>query len=82
MLSRETKNFRSGNFNKVVQDTIGFYVILEGFFMAKNVIKAIRIDEHVPISLPISMVDDVFYVLQSCLLRAISTTNEYHDALQ
>ncbi|KAM1675417.1 hypothetical protein FF1_040947 [Malus domestica] len=72
---RATKAFRSGSFNKVVQDITGFYVILEGFFMVENVRKAIRIDEHVPDSLTTSMVDDVFYVLQSCLRRAISTLN-------
>ncbi|KAH0980920.1 hypothetical protein GBA52_008097 [Prunus armeniaca] len=72
---RATKAFRSGSFSKVVQEITGFYVILEGFFMVENVRKAIRIDEHVLDSLTTSMVDDVFYVLQSCLRRAISTSN-------
>ncbi|CAN7024008.1 unnamed protein product [Brassica rapa subsp. trilocularis] len=35
--------------------------------MVKNVRKTIWIDEHVLDSLTTSMVDDVFYVLQSCL---------------
>lgn len=75
LLPRATKAFRSGSFSKVAQDLTGFYVILEGFFMVENVRKAIRIDEHDPDSLTTSMVDDVFYVLQSCLRRAISTSN-------
>ncbi|KAL9314903.1 hypothetical protein ACSQ67_020355 [Phaseolus vulgaris] len=75
LLPRATKAFRSGSFSKVAQDLTGFYVILEGFFMLENVRKAIRIDEYVPDSLTTSMVDDVFYVLQSCLRRAISTSN-------
>ncbi|KAG7558000.1 Pentatricopeptide repeat [Arabidopsis suecica] len=75
LLPRATKAFRNGSFCKVIQDVTGFYVILEGFFMVENVRKAIRIDEHVPDSLTTSMVDDVFYVLQSCLRRAISTSN-------
>ncbi|KAL8494828.1 hypothetical protein ACS0TY_019128 [Phlomoides rotata] len=70
-----TKAFRSGNFSKVSQDTTGYYVILEGFFMVENLRKAIQIDEHVHDSLTTSMVDDVFYVLQSCCRRAISTSN-------
>ncbi|KAK8945557.1 Conserved oligomeric Golgi complex subunit 4 [Platanthera guangdongensis] len=70
---RATKAFRSGSFNRVVQDLTGFYLILEEFFMVENVRKAITIDEHVPDSLTTSMVDDVFYVLQSCCRRAIST---------
>ncbi|CAI8615801.1 unnamed protein product [Vicia faba] len=75
LLPRATKAFRSGSFSKVAQDLTGFYVILEGFFMVENVRKAIMIDEHDPDSLTTSMVDDVFYVLQSCLRRAISTSN-------
>ncbi|KAF9606686.1 hypothetical protein IFM89_027730 [Coptis chinensis] len=72
---RATKTFKSGTFSRVVQDIIGFYVILEEFFMVENVRKAIKIDEHVPDSLTTSMVDDVFYVLQKCCRRAISTSN-------
>ncbi|XP_077237861.1 conserved oligomeric Golgi complex subunit 4 [Tasmannia lanceolata] len=72
---RATKAFRSGAFNRVVQDITGFYVILEEFFMVENVRKAIKIDEHVVDSLTTSMVDDAFYVLQSCCRRAISTSN-------
>lgn len=75
LVPKATKAFRSGSFSKVIQEITGFYVILEGFFMVENVRKAIRIDEHVPDSLTTSMVDDVFYVLQSCLRRAISTSN-------
>ncbi|KAM0048543.1 putative oligomeric Golgi complex, subunit 4 protein [Helianthus debilis subsp. tardiflorus] len=72
---RATKAFRSGNFSKVIQDITSYYVILEGFFMVENVRKAIKIDEHVMDSLTTSMVDDVFYVLQSCCRRSISTSN-------
>lgn len=72
---RATKAFRGGNFSKVVQDITGYYVILEGYFMVENVRKAIKIDELVFDSLTTSMVDDVFYVLQSCCRRSISTSN-------
>ncbi|CAA6663171.1 unnamed protein product [Spirodela intermedia] len=60
---------------RMVQELTGFYVILEEFFMVENIRKAIRIDEQVPDSLTTSLVDDVFYVLQSCCQRAISTAN-------
>ncbi|KAE9460203.1 hypothetical protein C3L33_07897, partial [Rhododendron williamsianum] len=72
---RAMKAFRSGNFSKVAQEISGYYAILEGFFMVENVRKAINIDEHVPDSLTTSMVDDVFYVLQSCCRRSVSTSN-------
>ncbi|MCL7041635.1 hypothetical protein MKW94_009901 [Papaver nudicaule] len=71
---RATKAFRSGSFSKVIQEITGFYVILEEFFMVENVRKAIKIDEYAPDSLTTSMVDDAFYVLQSCCRRAISTS--------
>lgn len=41
--------------------------------MVENVRKAIAIDEQQEDSLTTSMVDDVFFVLQSCCRRAIST---------
>ncbi|XP_078439743.1 conserved oligomeric Golgi complex subunit 4 [Wolffia australiana] len=72
---RASKAFRSGSFSRMLQELTGFYVVLEEFFMVENVRKAIRIDEHVPDSLTTSLVDDVFYVLQSCCHRAISTVN-------
>lgn len=71
---RATKAFRSGNFSKGLHEVTEFYFVLEQFFMVENVKKAIKIDEHVSDSLTTSMVDDVFYVLQSCCRRAISTS--------
>ncbi|CAK9165116.1 unnamed protein product, partial [Ilex paraguariensis] len=75
LLPQATRVFRSENFSQVVQDITGYYVILEGFFLVENVRKAISIDEHVLDSLTMSMVDDVFYVLQSCCRKSISTFN-------
>ncbi|CAK9148956.1 unnamed protein product [Ilex paraguariensis] len=75
LFPQATRAFRSGNFSKVVQDIMGYYVILEGFFMVEHVRKVIRIDKHVLDSLTTSMVDDMFYVLQSCYRRSISTSN-------
>ncbi|CAD6209769.1 unnamed protein product [Miscanthus lutarioriparius] len=72
---RAMKAFRNGNFNKMEQDLTGFYVIFEEFFMVENVRKAIRIDEPIPDGLTTSMVDDVFFVLQSCCRRAASTAS-------
>ncbi|KAJ4791197.1 Conserved oligomeric Golgi complex subunit 4 [Rhynchospora pubera] len=71
--SKGIKAVKFGNFSKMVQDLTGFYVIFEEFFMVENVRKAIRIDEIAADALTTSMVDDVFFVLQSCCRRAIST---------
>lgn len=67
--------FKSGVFNRTVQELSGFYIILEEFFMVENVKKAIRIDEFTGEGVTTSMVDDVFYVLQSCCRRAVATSN-------
>lgn len=75
LVPKATVAFKSGKFSKSVQEITSYYVILEGYFMVENVRKAIQIDEHVPDSLTTSMVEDVFYVLQSCCQRSISTSN-------
>ncbi|XP_020273551.1 conserved oligomeric Golgi complex subunit 4-like [Asparagus officinalis] len=71
--SKAVKRLSSGSFNGVVQELIGYYLVLEEFFMVENVRKAISIDEQQLDGLTTSMVDDVFFVLQSCCRRAIST---------
>lgn len=60
----------------------GRYVSLEAYFMRENVRKAIRIDEHTgDISSKTSTaVDDVFFVLQKVVNRALSYGNSL-DAL-
>jgi hypothetical protein len=72
---RDTNTFKTGSFGQSVQELVGYYIVLEEYFMSENVKKAIRIDELVADGMTTSMVDDVFYVLQSCTRRAISTSN-------
>ncbi|GLJ38521.1 hypothetical protein SUGI_0785060 [Cryptomeria japonica] len=72
---RATNTFRSGAFSRAAKELTGYYIILEEFFMVENVRKAIKIDEFIPDGLTTSMVDDVFYVLQSCCRRATSTSS-------
>lgn len=72
---REYNTFKTGSFGQSVLELVGYYVNLEEYFMGENVQKAIKIDEFVPDGMTTSMVDDVFYVLQSCTRRAISTSS-------
>jgi len=72
---RESNSFKSGSFGLSVQELVGYYIVLEEYFMSENVKKAIKIDELVADGMTTSMVDDVFYVLQSCTRRAISTSS-------
>ncbi|BFI43089.1 hypothetical protein AXG93_1774s1140 [Marchantia polymorpha subsp. ruderalis] len=72
---RAANGFKSGAFGRSVQELTGYYVVLEEYFMEENVRKAIKIDEFVPDAQTTSMVDDCFYVLQTCSRRAVSTAN-------
>lgn len=58
------------------------YVLLEAYFMRENIRKAIRIDEHTGdiASKTSTAVDDVFFVLQKVVNRALSYGNSL-DAL-
>lgn len=49
----------------MVQEIIGYYLVVEELFMVENVRKAIAIDEQSEVSLTIWIVD-VLFVLQSC----------------
>lgn len=69
----EVDAFKTGAFSRAVQELLGYYMTLEEYFMSENVSKAVRIDEFVEDALTTSMVDDVFYILQNCARRAIST---------
>lgn len=75
LIPRESSTFKAGSFGLSLQELVGYYTVLEEYFMGENVKKAIKIDELVADGMTTSMVDDVFYVLQSCSRRAISTTN-------
>eukprot|EP00250_Pteridium_aquilinum_P033733 c6169_g1_i1 orf=150-2504(+) len=75
MSPRATNFLRMGTFSRTVQELMMHYIVLEEFFMAENVRKAVKIDEFVADALTTSMVDDVFYVLQQCTRRSISTLN-------
>ncbi|KAL2609822.1 hypothetical protein R1flu_028395 [Riccia fluitans] len=72
---RAANAFKAGAFGRSVQELTGYYIVLEEYFMEENVKKAVKIDEFVPDSQTTSMVDDCFYVLQTCSRRAVSTAN-------
>jgi hypothetical protein len=71
----ESNTFKAGSFGLSIQELVGYYIVLEDYFMSENVKKAIKIDELVADGMTTSMVDDAFYVLQSCTRRAISTSS-------
>ncbi|KAL6746871.1 component of oligomeric golgi complex 4 [Haematococcus lacustris] len=72
--ARET-TFRSGGLNVCVRELLGHYMALEELYMNDTVAMAIRIDEVVPGSSTSSMVDDVFFILRKCGVRALASGN-------
>jgi hypothetical protein len=62
--------------SKHIQVVMGHYVTMEQFYMVESVRKAIRIDEpESPDAQTSSVVDDVFYLVQKCSRRVISSGN-------
>eukprot|EP00798_Chlamydomonas_sp_ICE-L_P008858 gene8858-3742_t len=71
-LARESA-FRSGQFNVGVRELLGHYMALEEYYIDETSGMAVRIDEVIPGSLTSSMVDDVFFILRKCGLRALTS---------
>ena len=59
----------AGQLARAVGEMMSAYCVLEEYLMVENVNKAIRIDEPLPDSLTSSMVDDVFFILQTSTRR-------------
>ena len=68
-------SFRSGVFNQTVRELVSYYIQMEEYYMDRNVKTAIAIDEWTRGAPITSMVDDVFFIVQKCGRRAISTGN-------
>ncbi|PRP87064.1 oligomeric Golgi complex subunit 4-like [Planoprotostelium fungivorum] len=61
--------------NRRMQEIIGFYMLLEEYFMSESVKKAIRLDSVVEDSLCSSAVDRMFFVFQKATQRALLSAN-------
>lgn len=70
--ARET-SFRSGPFNIAVRELLGQYMALEEFYMNATCSLAVTIDEVPPQALTSSLVDDVFFILRKCGMRALAS---------
>ena len=53
--------------NHRVQELIGYYIIMEEYYMRESVAKAIALDSMEGGSLTSSMADDVFFILKQCI---------------
>ncbi|XP_063933721.1 conserved oligomeric Golgi complex subunit 4-like [Zophobas morio] len=61
--------------NKKIQELMGKYVILDAYYIRLAVYKAMNLQGTRKDSSITFMVDDVFYVLQKCIRRGISSLN-------
>lgn len=58
-----------------MQELLNQYVAMEEYFMHESVLKAIKMDTLEDVNLTSSMVDDVFFVVQKCIRRSMSSSN-------
>ena len=58
---------KSCGVNHLVQEMIGYYIIMEEYYMRESTAKAIQLDSYEPGSLTSSMTDDVFFILKQCI---------------
>ncbi|CAG5130857.1 unnamed protein product [Candidula unifasciata] len=67
--------FSSCELNRLVQEVIGNYIMMEQYFMREMIIKAVSMDtseegQHIS-----SMVDDTFFIVKKSVRRAISSSS-------
>eukprot|EP01117_Protostelium_nocturnum_P008586 TRINITY_DN3084_c0_g1_i1.p1 TRINITY_DN3084_c0_g1~~TRINITY_DN3084_c0_g1_i1.p1 ORF type:complete len:732 (-),score=257.77 TRINITY_DN3084_c0_g1_i1:1304-3499(-) len=61
--------------NRRMQELVGYYMMLEEYFMTESVKKAIRMDEMDEDSLNSSAVDHIFFIFQKASQRALLSSN-------
>nr|CAB3232554.1 conserved oligomeric Golgi complex subunit 4 [Phallusia mammillata] len=59
----------------LIQEVIGYYIIMEEFYMRESVAKAILMDTAEPGNLTSSMTDDTFFVLKQCIKRSMTSSS-------
>ncbi|XP_026694140.2 conserved oligomeric Golgi complex subunit 4 [Ciona intestinalis] len=58
-----------------IQEVIGYYIIMEEYYMRESIAKAIQLDSFEPGNLTSSMIDDVFYILKQCIKRSMMSSS-------
>lgn len=63
----------SSQLNRIAQDTLGDYILLEHFFMSENIAKAVELDTMEADQKTTSMLDDVFFIIKKCIKRSVGS---------
>ncbi|RWS13176.1 conserved oligomeric Golgi complex subunit 4-like protein [Dinothrombium tinctorium] len=75
-LNRIKLLLRNCELSHVIQELSGTYVLLEEYFLKESCIKAVELDDiDSSGSLTSSMLDDIFFIANKCIKRAISGGN-------
>lgn len=69
------KLISSSQLNRIAQDSLGDYILLEHFFMSENIKKAVELDSMEADQQTTSMLDDVFFIVKKCIKRAVSSNS-------
>lgn len=59
--------YSKNGINRAVQELLGHYIMLERYFLAESVSKAVAMDTAVEGSLTSSIVDDVFFLVKKSI---------------
>jgi len=69
------KMVSSSQLNRIAQDCLGDYILLEHFFMSENIAKAVELDTMESDQETTSMLDDVFFIVKKCVKRAVGSNS-------
>ncbi|KAI8790986.1 conserved oligomeric Golgi complex subunit 4 [Biomphalaria glabrata] len=73
---KEIDQFFSGcELNRMIQEIIGNYILMEEYFMREMIIKAVTMDSSEEGQQTSSMVDDTFFIVKKSVRRAISSSS-------
>ncbi|KAH9495945.1 Golgi transport complex subunit 4 [Bulinus truncatus] len=67
--------FSSCELNRMIQDIIGNYIMMEEYFMREMIVKAVNMDSSEEGQQTSSMVDDIFFIVKKSVRRAISSSS-------
>lgn len=71
-LNRVEELIRNCQLSRILQELDGTYVMLEDYFARESCARAIQMDELDDTNLTSSVLDDVFFIIQKCINRALS----------
>ena len=65
--------YEQSELSRAVQELMSHYVVIEEYYMIESIKKAVKMNELTPDGLTSSMIDYIFFILQKCTTRSLST---------